>query len=188
MRKYLTIGFVLLLLFSLTAYAKGGSSGGSVTSKKTIEVAAPQPPNCEEFSLSKQRIECRLQYGQQEETVPEPCRVANDQKDACIKYYKDALPCYELNGREKDRCFKEKSGITKSKGKLELRYYILALLYDLEEKVEDAQKEGKLSVQTAAELIDDIVTIKIKVLTNKSKEDLLKSLNNLKQKWPKSIS
>ncbi len=183
--KKLAFILVFLLLVSSIAYAKVGSSGGSVTTPAVVE---PAKPDCESFTALKARVKCRLEFGQATETTPEPCRaiVGNDW---CVALYKDSLPCYDKAGKEKSMCLKQIAKIEKVNGadKKAVRNYIVLLLYDLEERVEDAQKEGDLTLDQASELITDIIAIKEMVLTNEPPGQIKKALADLKANWPKVI-
>lgn len=196
MKKIIPILIVILFSLSILVIAKGGSSGGYIKKETPVEVARP---DCESFSLIIERIKCRLEFGQKYETTPEPCRNLNspvNNEQGCTKLYKDSLPCYELSGTNKDQCFKNLAGFSKTTvreeistpdGNKKVRLYLVALLYDLEEIVEDAQREEKMDLDLAAELIDSIVVVKSKVLQNKPVSEVRASLKNLKDKWPKEL-
>jgi hypothetical protein len=152
--------------------------------------------DCETFTTVKERVKCRLTQGQEKETTPEPCRqLAIATK--CVQYYKDSLPCYELKGKEKDTCFKTKSGFTTKNVRSErargepslgaIRYYALALLYDLEERVEDAVDDKTITADEGAQLISDIIAIKVKVLEKAPVSEIKTDVAALKQKWPGEI-
>jgi hypothetical protein len=180
-------GFIIigLVILSSLSYAKGGSSGGSVTKEVVVEPAAP---DCELFTALKERVKCRLEFGQEKETTPEPCRaiVGNDW---CVALYKDSVPCYEKTGKEKGMCLKQVAKLEKVKGadKKAVRNYIVLLLYDLEERVEDAQKDGDITLDEGADLITEIVAIKELVLTNEPPGQIKKALADLKAAWPEAL-
>src|SRR3989344_2704964 len=181
---------LIILLLTPLALAKGGSSGGTVVKEAPAE---PERPDCETFSTVKDRVKCRLEFGQQKETTPEPCR-ALSVATKCVQYYKDALPCYEKSGKAKDQCFKTTAGFLTKTAKAErakgepslgaIRYYILALLYDLEERVEDAVNDNTLSAERGAELISDIIAIKVKVLEKAPISEIKSDLAELRNNWP----
>src|SRR3989344_5027971 len=165
--KKLALFIVLLVLVSTLTYAKGGSSGGSVVKPKVIA-----PPDCESFDGLRERIQCRLENGQAEETIPEPCRVVAKQ-ELCTAYYRNAVSCYEKQGTAKDQCLKEKAGFVKkgvqeqikqNNNKWSVELSMVGLLYNLEEKIEDAVDDEKLSAADGAKIIEDIVEVKILVL------------------------
>src|SRR3989344_558753 len=96
----------VIIILSTSAFSKGGTSGGSVVQPKVVEAAEPARPDCESFATIKERIACRLEFGQEKETTPEPCRVL-PVAATCVKYYRDSVPCYEKKGTQKDQCFKD---------------------------------------------------------------------------------
>ena len=179
--KKLALLLVTMVLLSTLVFAKGGSSGGSVTQP----VVEPAAPDCESFTALKERVKCRLEFGQEKETTPEPCRaiVGNDW---CVALYKDSVPCYEKTGKEKGMCLKQVAKVEKVKGadKKAVRNYVVLLLYDLEERVEDGQKDGEITLDQASELITDIVAIKEMVLTHEPPGQIKKALADLKAAWP----
>mgnify|MGYP001609005352 CR=1 FL=1 len=63
------------------------------------------------------------------------------------------------------------------------RDYLILLLYDLEERIEDAVKEGKITLDTSSEIIDLIAQIKQDILDGKKRSEILTKLNDLKAKW-----
>lgn len=180
------ITILCLALASSVVLGKGGSSGGFVVT----EPAPEKKFSCEDFKTVKERVECRLVNGTTSETLPESCRDRSD-SSACTKLYKDVLPCYKLNGKEKDKCFKMHAGfkgisVAAESGrgnKKGIDNYLLFLLYDLEEKVEDAYKDGKISSSNAAELISDITELKKAINDGKPKSEITDSIKMLKLKW-----
>ena len=96
--KKLAFFLVLIIIFSSFSYAKGGSSGGSVVKPKVVT-----PIDCESFDGLRERIQCRLENGQAEETIPEPCRVVAKQ-ELCTAYYRNSVSCYEKQGGKKRLC------------------------------------------------------------------------------------
>tara|TARA_Y100000310_G_scaffold311555_1_gene357943 strand:- start:1331 stop:1915 length:585 start_codon:yes stop_codon:yes gene_type:complete len=193
MKKLLTICITLLLLATF-AVAKGGTSGGTITKRAEIAPDEPSAPDCEKFNEARNRIKCRLEFGASEVSVPEPCR-AIENNQWCIDYYVKVLPCYEINGVAKDKCFKDlawfKKKSVKEQAKLDntkpIRNYMLFVLYDMEEMVEDAQTAGTIDLDTAATLIDDIVKIKIQVINKGAKTEIKQALASLKANWPTTI-
>src|SRR3989344_5523649 len=141
----------VVIILSTSALAKGGTSGGSVV--KPIEVTEEARPDCESFATIKERVACRLEFGQEKETTPEPFRVL-PVAATCVKYYRDSVPCYEKDGKEKDKCFKDVLQFSKKSVKQQAKFdtrplqsYMLLVLYDLEERVEEAVEDKELSVE-----------------------------------------
>lgn len=196
MKRHLIIIIITILLLSSISYAKGGTSGGSVIKPKVeepINTTQATTPDCESFSKTKERVKCRLEFGQQKETTPEPCRVLSVAA-TCVKYYRDSVPCYEKNGKEKDKCFKDVLQFSKKSIKQQAKFdtkplqsYMLLVLYDLEERIEDAVDDKELSTDEGAALITDIINIKIKVLERKPASEIKKDIQDLKNKWPSEI-
>ena len=191
--KRIAILLVVLLLLSAVAFAKGGSSGGTVVKPKVVEPAEPALPDCESFATVKERVKCRLTQGQEKETTPEPCRVL-PVAATCVKYYRDSVPCYEKKGTQKDQCFKDVLQFSKKSVKEQakinawpVRNYILLLLYDLEERVEDAVDDKTLSADEGAQLITDIIAIKIKLFEKAPASEIKADIATLKKQWPSDI-
>ena len=183
----------VIIILSTSAFSKGGTSGGSVVQPKVVEAAEPARPDCESFATIKERIACRLEFGQEKETTPEPCRVL-PVAATCVKYYRDSVPCYEKDGKEKDKCFKDVLQFSKKSVKQQAKFdtrplqsYMLLVLYDLEERVEEAVEDKELSVEDGAALITDIINLKIKVLERKPATEIRADLQTLKNKWPSEI-
>tara|TARA_Y100000310_G_scaffold319858_1_gene375635 strand:+ start:919 stop:1494 length:576 start_codon:yes stop_codon:yes gene_type:complete len=190
--KKLAIIILLTLLFSFFVSAKIGSTGGVIS---VDPIYGTVTIDCELFDTPRNRIKCRLENNPTEETIPEPCRVLT-KKGKCIQYYEDVIPCYAMEGQAKDECFKEKAGFSKKSIKAQavldnnwpMRYYISALLYDLEEMVEDAFTDEKIDIDTAADLIDELVSIKIDVLLEKPGKIIKPRIKALKSNWPGALS
>ena len=183
----------VIIILSTSAFSKGGTSGGSVVQPKVVEAAEPARPDCESFATIKERVACSLEFGQEKETTPEPCRVL-PVAATCVKYYRDSVPCYEKDGKEKDKCFKDVLQFSKKSVKQQAKFdtrplqsYMLLVLYDLEERVEEAVEDKELSVEDGAALITDIINLKIKVLERKPAAEIKAGLQKLKNKWPSEI-
>ena len=187
-------GIILLILcFSLIAIAvqAAGSSGGSKAPVKKTETAAPKAetkPDCEIQNSVFDRVKCRLANGNEESKTHESCRGLSDEAE-CQKLYDAVYPCYSLNGKEKDKCFRKIAGFQRlnSMTQQQKNQYALFLLYDLEEKVEDAYKEGKINEDMAANLVTKIIAVKKTILEKKSKEETKARLAELKQVWVSEV-
>lgn len=151
---------------------------------------------CESTSDRKERIKCRLQYiyDNKEEfrapsgVLPEACRRL-DNKNICQQLYDRSQQCYELNGTQKNKCFKRIAGFAKAKLKDEnlsgredkAKDYVILLLYDIQEKIESAVENERVDPEKGAEIIDQIVEIKEKILSGESKyvvKPMIQSLRN----------
>jgi hypothetical protein len=185
--KKVMVFIVFVVLISGFVYAKGGSSGGTVV-KEQIE---PERPDCESFDEMVERIECRLEFGQEYETTPEPCRPLSS-KQRCVDAYHESQPCYDMTGMAKDQCFKEVAEFTeitvaKESNETNIRYYIVLLLYDLEERVEEGVEDGLMTPAEGARLITDIVDIKVMVLEEKSILQVKSAVADLDGAWPRLV-
>ena len=179
---------IVLLVLSIGVAAKGGSSGGSVVKPKVVA-----PSDCESFEGLRERIQCRLENGQEKETIPEPCRVVAKQKQ-CTAYYRNAVSCYEKQGTAKDQCLKQKAGFVKKsvryqrhENKWPVELYVVGLLYDLEERIENAVDDGKLSAADGAKRIEDIVEVKILVLNEEPIFRVKSAVQGLRTNWPEGV-
>ncbi len=178
MKKLVTL--ILIILLATFVYA-AGSTAGAV---QKIDKDGNAVINCEGFSAPRNRIKCRLENDMDAQGNPEPCRALTTTKAAsCSKLYADGLPCYEKTGKEKDACFRTIS----NEGNSAKDDYIVLLLYDLEEYVEEGLEDGTIGIGRAADLITEIVEIKIAVLNKASKSSIATQVANLRNKWPGGI-
>jgi hypothetical protein len=186
--RLLTILLIsMMLLAAPVAMAKGGSSG-YVSSEPSYESKVSKVQSmCEQKTRMRDRIACRLNNPPEIKGIPEPCRVL-ESKDSCIAFYERVFPCYKESGIDKDYCFKKNSGF-KVKGTLNeksqkaIRFHLVALLYDIEEYIEDAHVEGDVSTSDAADLITRIQDIKISVLDKEPKKGIADQISVFKAKY-----
>lgn len=157
---------------------------------------------CDYKDNRTQRIKCRLMNKMEEgedengtinfeKRVPEACRSLRNPV-ACIALYKRVHNngCYSLDGRNKDVCLKRAANITEAKLKdisreernQKAREYIVLLLYELEERIEQGNEDGKISDGDAAAIIDLIVKIKSDILNGEKKDVVLPELKELRDK------
>ena len=146
--------------------------------------------NCEAYSNLSQRIQCRLEKrGLEFNVTEESCRVLANPSN-CQSLYNKVAACYDQSGFQKDECFKRIAGFTQAKvseeakanNKQALRNYIIFLLYDLQEKVEDSYEDNKINSTTASEVISIIIEVKQAIILNKTKEEIKPMLQQLKIK------
>lgn len=208
MKHTLTISLIVLIfLSSFYVYAAGISEIPQQTPTptptpfrmKSGDIPPIRNTNCDSIPALSDRIDCRLRNKQEgidntedidyEKQVPEACRTLKN-PTACIALYKKVQQqkCYDLNGKEKDKCFKDIVGIKKKLSEEndranKARQYLILLLYDLEERAENAAEEGKITIPQASGLVTIIVETKQLILDNKPKSDILPKLNELKEKW-----
>lgn len=163
----------------------GGSSSGSITSSSS---QTQNTTDCESYSTVFDRVKCRLQYGESATSIPEPCR-GLDNEQTCAQLYKDVTPCYTLAGTSKDQCLKQQAGFTTSTlagdstNTPAIRNYVLFLLYDLQDRVENAYNNGQITADQAADVINNIVTAKYTVTRNESTDSIRSSVAIVKQNY-----
>ncbi|MBI2632074.1 hypothetical protein HYW75_03660 [Candidatus Pacearchaeota archaeon] len=189
---------LLLIIFSISIYAIGSSTGNtdtttpSTSSSESNSNIKSKSPNCEVQLTLNARIKCRLeQRGVSGLNITEEsCRVLVNPAN-CQSLYAKVASCYELgSGKQKDRCFKHIAGFTSAKvmeqasanNKESLRNYLVFLLYDLQEKVENAYENGAITTEQASESISLIVQIKQKIFQNHTKSKIKPFFQELKAK------
>jgi len=157
--------------------------------------------DCEEKENRTERIECRLKIKQiatrkivqawkeqNKDETPEACRNLNtNRKEECRKLHRAINNCFEKEGREKDRCFKRVAGFINSNlndersNKSEKgRIYIVSLLEELQQKIEDKVESGRINDVTGADLISQITDIKESVLNGDSREIIQPKIQKFK--------
>jgi hypothetical protein len=197
---WVAAGAVFLLLSSVVVFAAGGGGGGSTKtsgtssstgsgSSGTTISSAPQPVDCETLSTLQSRITCRLENGNDGKTVEESCRVLSN-KQECQALYANAEPCYGMSGKEKDKCFKKVAQFQhvslRQQGEVStqpIRTYLVLLLYDLQERVEERRAAGELTAEEASILIAEIIETKQALMLNKSRAEIQSRLAQLKNDW-----
>ncbi len=147
--------------------------------------------NCDTQLTLNARIKCRLEQKGPDflDTIDESCKVLKNPTN-CKFLYSEVSSCYDLSGQQKDQCFKRTAGFTKIRAKNEassnnkepLRNYLIFLLYDLQEKIEDSYKESLITTEQASETISLIVQIKQKIFLNKTKSEIKPFIQELKAK------
>jgi len=138
---------------------------------------------CEDANNRIERISCRLSWARQHNsdyespsgTVPEACRGLGN-RALCQNLHDNVRECYDLNGRDKNRCFKRISGFVKGNladeetdRPMKAKKYVVVLLSDLQEKIESAVEKGRIDEDKGAELIEKIVEIKQFILDDGNK-------------------
>jgi ribosome-binding protein aMBF1 (putative translation factor) len=152
-----------------------------------------QKVNCDEPENRRERIRCRLKehregkLNESYDDVPEACRGVGSEQ-SCRVLYRNLQKCYDMEGRLKDHCFKRVIGFAKANLKDEnpgerrekARDYVIALLYDLQERIEEANENGNVSDEDASAIIDLIVEIKQDILNGVTKNELKPKFQDLK--------
>ena len=165
----------LILVFALSVIAKGSFS------YRPDPVPEPVVIDCNTKALMQERILCRLENGGNA-LVPEACAGLTVEKE-CTAFYDRAAYCYDLRADAKDACFQKESGYAANPtDDFSKRLYVNALLYELEESVEDEYDENKLSATTTAELVSDIIRIKRFLLSGRELSFIQEKVNGYAQK------
>ena len=209
--KTLLIFLVSLLFFSVFVLAVGSSSGGSsgvssdssggsssdssFSSSTTTDSEETEKINCELIVTVSGRIKCRFEnknslYETGNE-IEEACRSHYKTND-CISLYENSATCYNMVGNSKQRCFIQKAGLLEGQNLVisndeNKRNYIILLLYEIQERIEDSYDEGKISSDNAANLVALIVEIKRDILLDKSKNEIKPKVQSFKIKYKEII-
>lgn len=171
MKKIFSAIIVLIVLSSFGVYAAGYSTGGN-TNADTNNRNSADLVNCEDKNSRKERITCRLENKNalaESYELEEACR--NHEKQAlCERLYTNAGECYTLPDSEKRTCFIKKSGLAQGTDILSAsedmrRNYLVLLLYELQERIEDKHSQGEITTEEAAILIEQIVRAKRAILS-----------------------
>lgn len=207
----MAVAFATIFMLLSVVSAVGTSTGGVETSpkesgNKQAETPAQQPSSplrespaspqalaqqCASLSTPKERIRCRLtQRTEGLNITEESCRALPNPAN-CQSLYARVASCYALQGTSKDQCFKRIAsfGTTSvaseaaANNKAALRTYAVFLLYDLQEKVEEAHAAQRIGADDAATLIARIVELKQALLLNKPKADIQPLVQQLKTQW-----
>ena len=194
------IAFILgVIIVSGFVYAvgssssSGGSSGGSSSNNNNDNTQEPPRENenlsCDNIDTLRERIQCRLENNEEGNGADESCKGLT-RASRCQTLYNLADRCYLLLGTEKDACFRQVIGFSSwtlrdeaSKNKDSIREYVVLLLYDLQERAENAYDENKITSDEASDLINQIVETKRIILENGSKEQIRAAIISLKSKW-----
>lgn len=154
--------------------------------------------DCENPQNRAKRIKCRLAKGDSlapANTVPEACRLA-DNRGRCVSLYSSLIGCYERNGRAKDKCYKKAIGFTKAKlsdvpaseRPQRSRDYVIALLYDLQERVVRLNEDGEIDPDNAADMLDKIVEIKESILNGGTRAEVRPMVQELRNLWRSNVA
>ena len=196
--------FSLLLIMAISVYA-AGSSGSSNQATNTVGDSDPAFVDCEKGDL-RTRIKCRLDNAGNVLTVSgsdidESCRELQQDVTSdvgftlqdCQKLYSDSgedgQNCYDLalTPKQRHRCFLSVAGLDPDKilsdqidDKKRLRMYIILRLYNAQEKIEAAFERGCLDKEVGADLITQIIEIKIALQDGTPKEDIRQKLQSLR--------
>jgi hypothetical protein len=208
--KFFTLFVTAILVSSIGVYAAGTStdatdSAAAATNTDTVRPA--RVTDCETKDTREDRIKCRLKKVRETQSeeeygpdwIPEACRrlkasALTDKittKEDCKRFYRSIQNCYDKTGRDKFSCFRRAAGLStaaisgQSEKKAEMRKYIVELLYDLQERIENAVEEGNVNEDDAAPLIDSIVEIKHKIMDGAPRSEVKPLIDQFKEDFRK---
>ncbi len=203
----------IILLFSVSFVLAAGSSSGGVSTNSQQDnsdnVANANPSAqiskaeaCENINSPRERILCRFKlseserelYNQGRKVIEEACR-GSEKQEQCTQLYKRLAPCYKENGAvNAKKCMLKESGININQGgtfkaaPTEVkRNYIVAQLYNLQERIEVLHKEVKITDEQAKELVNSIVEIKKMIINGSPRADIVPKMQKFKQKFKEII-
>ena len=169
-----------------------------IISRTSSSQTAPIPPTrttCEDLTSMRERIKCRFQnkvVARAEATTvtEEACR-GHTRQAACTALYQRSSGCYDISTpSEKKRCFLEKAGININAGGTfsaapndVKRNYVILLLYELQERIENMEERGTISDDQAANLVTQIVEIKKLILEGKPRSEIVPKIQQFKSDY-----
>lgn len=212
MKKELAILFFGILLISnfgdVYAIGRGGGGGDDNTNTgERVDAASAARINCEDAAAlptMRDRIHCRIQnratYIAPANSVPEACRdlrtatlTPETAQGRCVAYYRVIAPCYD--SPEKRACLMHAAGIANSRLSDEVenrgqkaRDYVIAILYNLEERLENMNEAGAITDDVTAEGVAKIVEIKRMILEGKSRAEIQPKIMELRVWWHENVS
>jgi hypothetical protein len=106
-------------------------------------------------------------------------------QDACVDLYRRSWQCYTMSGLTKNTCFREQARFTSVKNADDISKcdYLILLLRDLQERVEDAHDDGSITLEQAADLITSIAQIQRQVLRGEPASSIKSTISGFKQNY-----
>ncbi|MEK6922925.1 MAG: hypothetical protein AABX08_03955 [Nanoarchaeota archaeon] len=163
---------------------------------------------CHNLNTLKERVTCRLGLEENDLNrelkiayLPEECRTITNkgEREECVLIYSRSQRCWALPiGSERTNCVNQILGITDIKiqkescandnaclNSLRKNVYvsIILRLYDLEERAEDLQEQGKITKEQAADIISSIEEKKVEFRKATSKEQRKQIILDAKALW-----
>ena len=208
MKKEIIASAIILFVIASVSFviAVGSSSGGT----PNCQIGSPGCPDtngvqvnevyrmCESKITVAERIKCRfnnkeiLNQGRDylPEAVEEACR-GHARAEECKQLYRQSKECYEIDSaREKKRCFLEKSGVNINAGGTfraapddSKRNYVVLLLYELQERIENMETVGTITSDEATDLVTQIVEIKKLIIEGKPRSEIIPKIQEFKQAY-----
>ncbi len=188
---------LISLIFLSTLVLGAGISTGDTDDSNSENERKPTESRivCEEKETLRERVKCRLENraalkNYAYNVVEEACRDGRF-KERCEALYERSAKCYnEDNPVIKKRCFLSEAGINfNSQGTFRAapdeakRNYVVLLLYELQERIEKMQEEGKITTEQATSLVTKIVEIKKMILAGDSREDIVVKMKEFKEEY-----
>jgi hypothetical protein len=188
--------FIILFLGGAIALVSAGN--GEIRGQvKADLINKYDNKTCDSFQTIEERITCRLvnkklgNVNVSKASVPESCRnLIGSKKGLCIALYNAVGKCYELKGKDEDKCLKRAVGLrvvanlsmekNASEMKERAREYASSLLDHVQNKIEKAQENGAISEENATAIIVKLVKIKENILVGKTKAEIKPALVELK--------
>ncbi len=204
---------VIIFLLSISFVLAVGSSSGGVSadsqqdnSANSTNVTPPAQVSkaeaCENINTIKERILCRFKlseserkyFNQKKNIIEEACR-GSEKQDKCSQLYNRLAPCYKENGAvNAKKCMLRESGININQGgtfraaPTEVkRNYVVAQLYNLQERIEALHKEGKITDEQATDLVNSIVEVKKMIINGSPRADIVPKMQEFKQKFKEIV-
>mgnify|MGYP001140626130 CR=1 FL=1 len=160
MKRGFYVSFVIICLLTMipSAFSLASIGGERNYTSQTITESAEKSTYCLQFQTVGEQIQCRLTATHLLPIQPVFC-TDTVETSWCQNLLTDAIECFAFNGTEKDACF-----ISKAQSYSVLEYsesdsYVLLLLLDLVQSVEDAYDEDKITIREASFLIEKLVII-----------------------------
>mgnify|MGYP001561686937 CR=1 FL=1 len=207
MKKSITLISIVLLLSISFVLAAGSSSGGtpSRNSDSPAQIVVSGRTTCEDIEAIRERIKCRFQYkavarAEAADVVEEACRgrAGAINEDKCKALYERLKnkKCYDFEDPvAKKRCLLKESGININTGGTfraapndVKRSYVVALLYELQERIEKLEANGEITVDESASLVAKIVEIKQMILDGKPRSEIVPKIQAFKAEFRATIT
>jgi hypothetical protein len=194
MKKWYLFSVIFILGLSSFVLAAGSSTANSNNEEATVR-GTDGMLMCEDKATLRERIKCRFEnpsatYKEAYDTVEEACR-DDRYRTKCQALYQRAATCYSQSDYAvKKECFLKESGININTGGTfraspdeSKRNYVILLLYELQERIEGIQEEGKITVDQATSLVTKIVEIKKMILAKEARASIAVKINEFKQEY-----
>ncbi len=209
MKKSIVSVIIFLLSLSFVLAAGSSSGGNSANSAQdnspnaTSSTQVSKAEACENIGVIRERILCRFKlteterksYNQRFNVIEEACR-GSEKQEQCKQLYKKLAPCYkESNASNAKKCMLKESGINLNQGgtfksapREVKRNYVVAQLYNLQERIEAMHERGEITDEQATDLVNSIVGIKKMIINGSPRADIVPKMQEFKQKFKEVIA